>query len=138
MFKVNAGNYGNTEIICRSGHQPRSQGLSFSQYLRGRETLGTRLSGHTLHMTAVFGTSWYYLKLLLIVFNYFQGDFAILLNAGMSYKMALAFNFLSACVCYLGLIIGLILGTKTSAVRWIYPLAGGMFVYISLVDMVSI
>ena len=84
-------------------------------------------------MTAVFGTSWYYLKLLLIVFNYFQGDFAILLNAGMSYKMAMAFNFLSACVCYLGLIIGLILGTKTSAVRWIYPLAGGMFVYISLV-----
>ena len=50
----------------------------------------------------------------------------------------MAFNFLSACVCYLGLIIGLILGTKTAAVRWIYPLAGGMFVYISLVDMVSI
>jgi len=67
----------------------------------------------------------------------FPGDFAILLNAGMSYKMAMAFNFLSACACYLGLIIGLILGTKTSAVRWIYPLAGGMFVYISLVDMVS-
>ncbi|XP_020601794.1 zinc transporter ZIP14-like [Orbicella faveolata] len=65
------------------------------------------------------------------------GDFAILLNAGMSYKMAMAFNFLSACSCFLGLVIGLVLGTKTSAVEWIYPLAGGMFVYISLVDMLQ-
>jgi len=74
----------------------------------------------------------------LLNFTCLPGDFAILLNAGMSYKMALAFNFLPACARYLGLIIGLILGTKTSAVRWIYPLAGGMFVYISLVDMVTI
>ncbi|KAJ7381160.1 hypothetical protein OS493_004759 [Desmophyllum pertusum] len=65
------------------------------------------------------------------------GDFAILLNAGMSYKMAMGYNFLSACSCYLGLVIGLILGTKTSAVMWIYPLAGGMFIYISLVDMLE-
>ena len=86
---------------------------------------------------ALFGTSCYYLKLLVIIFDCFPGDFAILLNAGMSYKMAMAFNFLSACSCFLGLVIGLVLGTKTSAVEWIYPLAGGMFVYISLVDMVS-
>ncbi|XP_078366747.1 metal cation symporter ZIP14-like isoform X2 [Oculina patagonica] len=65
------------------------------------------------------------------------GDFAILLSAGMSYKMAMGFNFLSACACYLGLVIGLILGTKPQAVMWIYPLAGGMFVYISLVDMLA-
>ncbi|KAL9979048.1 hypothetical protein ACROYT_G016640 [Oculina patagonica] len=65
------------------------------------------------------------------------GDFAILLSAGMSYKMAMAFNFLSACACYLGLVIGLILGSKPQAVMWIYPLAGGMFVYISLVDMLA-
>lgn len=65
------------------------------------------------------------------------GDFAVLLNAGMSYKMAMAFNFLSACSCYLGLVIGLLLGYTTSAVKWIYALAGGMFIYIALVDMVS-
>ena len=87
--------------------------------------------------TVVFGTCCYYSKLFLIIFNCFPGDFAILLNAGMSYKMAMAFNFLSACSCFLGLVVGLVLGTKTSAVEWIYPLAGGMFVYISLVDMVS-
>lgn len=65
------------------------------------------------------------------------GDFAVLLNAGMSYKMAMGFNFLSACSCYLGLVIGLLLGYTTSAVKWIYALAGGMFIYIALVDMVS-
>ncbi|CAH3189728.1 unnamed protein product [Porites lobata] len=63
------------------------------------------------------------------------GDFAVLLNAGLSYKAALAFNFLSACTCYLGLVIGLLLGYTTSAVTWIYALAGGLFVYIALVDM---
>ena len=46
-------------------------------------------------------------------------------------------NFLSACFCYLGLIVGLVLGFKTSAVHYIYGLAGGMFFYIALVDMVS-
>ena len=71
------------------------------------------------------------------VILWFSGDFAVLLNAGMSYKTAMAFNFLSACTCYLGLIIGLLLGYSTSAVKWIYALAGGMFIYISLVDMVS-
>ena len=65
------------------------------------------------------------------------GDFAVLLNAGMTYKAAMGFNFLSACSCYLGLIVGLLLGYSTSAVKWIYALAGGMFVYIALVDMVS-
>lgn len=65
------------------------------------------------------------------------GDFAVLLNAGMTYKTAMAFNFLSACTCYLGLIIGLLLGYSTSAVKWIYALAGGMFIYISLVDMLE-
>ncbi|KAL9979336.1 hypothetical protein ACROYT_G016986 [Oculina patagonica] len=65
------------------------------------------------------------------------GDFAVLLNAGMSYKMAMGFNFLSACSCYLGLVIGLLLGYTTSAVKWIYALAGGMFIYIALVDMLE-
>ncbi|CAB4020176.1 zinc transporter ZIP14-like isoform X1 [Paramuricea clavata] len=63
------------------------------------------------------------------------GDFAILLKSGMTFKQAILANFGSACLCYLGLIIGLILGFKTSAVRYIYGIAGGMFLYISLVDM---
>ncbi|XP_069133788.1 metal cation symporter ZIP14-like [Argopecten irradians] len=63
------------------------------------------------------------------------GDFAILINAGMSMKKALMYNFLSACMCYLGLIVGTLLGENTSAHDWIFGIAGGMFLYISLVDM---
>lgn len=65
------------------------------------------------------------------------GDFAILVNAGMSYKQALMYNFLSACCCYLGLIIGILVGENLGINRWIYALAGGMFLYISLCGMVS-
>ncbi|XP_071068799.1 metal cation symporter ZIP14 isoform X2 [Dasypus novemcinctus] len=62
------------------------------------------------------------------------GDFVILLNAGMSIQQALFFNFLSACCCYLGLAFGIVAGSHFSA-NWIFALAGGMFLYISLADM---
>lgn len=65
------------------------------------------------------------------------GDFAILLNSGMTVKQAVLANFLSACTCYVGLIFGIILGENFHASEWIFALAGGMFLYISLVDMVS-
>ena len=55
----------------------------------------------------------------------------------MSKKRALLFNFLSACTCYLGLIIGISLSEVGHATPWILGLAGGMFLYISLADMVS-
>jgi len=63
------------------------------------------------------------------------GDFAILLNSGMSMKKALLFNFLSACMCYFGLTFGILVGEFTGGSQWIFALAGGMFLYISLVDM---
>lgn len=63
------------------------------------------------------------------------GDFAILLNSGMTVKKALMYNFLSACMCYLGLVVGTLLGENTSAHDWVFAIAGGMFLYISLVDM---
>lgn len=64
------------------------------------------------------------------------GDFVILLNAGMTIQQALFFNFLSACCCYLGLGFGILAGSHFSA-EWIFALAGGMFLYIALADMVS-
>lgn len=63
------------------------------------------------------------------------GDFAILLNSGMTVKKALMYNFLSACMCYLGLVVGTLLGENTTAHDWVFAIAGGMFLYISLVDM---
>ncbi|XP_050410817.1 metal cation symporter ZIP8 [Patella vulgata] len=63
------------------------------------------------------------------------GDIAILLHSGLSMKRALLYNFLAAVICYVGLIIGILLGENTSANRWIFAIAGGLFLYVSLVDM---
>ncbi|KAK3706690.1 hypothetical protein RRG08_019685 [Elysia crispata] len=63
------------------------------------------------------------------------GDFAILLNSGMPFRRALMYNFLSALTCYAGTVIGIMLGENTHSHEWIFAIAGGMFLYISLVDM---
>ena len=68
---------------------------------------------------------------------FLAGDFAVLLTAGMSVKMALLANFLSACSCYVGLVIGIAVGQQTDARLWIFAIAGGMFIYVALVDMVG-
>ncbi|XP_035272867.1 metal cation symporter ZIP8 [Anguilla anguilla] len=62
------------------------------------------------------------------------GDFVILLNSGMSIPQAIFFNMLSAMSCYLGLAIGVVLGSNF-APNIIFALAGGMFLYIALADM---
>merc|ERR1711962_1309853 len=63
------------------------------------------------------------------------GDFAGLLTAGMSVKKALLANFLSACSCYIGLVIGIQVGQQLDVRLWIFAIAGGMFLYVALVDM---
>ncbi|MGH0167431.1 UNVERIFIED_CONTAM: hypothetical protein FKN15_052548 [Acipenser sinensis] len=63
-----------------------------------------------------------------------RGDFVILLNAGMSVPQALFFNLLSACSCYIGLVLGILIGSNFSP-NIIFGLAGGMFLYIALADM---
>lgn len=63
------------------------------------------------------------------------GDFVILLNSGMSVPQAVFFNLLSAMCCYLGLILGILLGSNF-APNTIFAIAGGMFLYIALADMV--
>jgi len=65
------------------------------------------------------------------------GDFAVLISAGMTVRQALGFNFLSACTCYVGMICGILLGDMTQSASFIFALAGGMFLYISLVDMMG-
>lgn len=69
---------------------------------------------------------------------YIPGDIAILLHTGLSMKKSLCYNFLAALTIVLGLIIGIILGENTNANMWIFAVAGGMFLYISLVDMVCV
>ncbi|MBN3275442.1 S39A8 protein, partial [Polyodon spathula] len=62
------------------------------------------------------------------------GDFVILLNAGMSIPQTLFFNLFSACTCYIGLVVGILIGSNFSP-NIIFGLAGGMFLYIALADM---
>lgn len=64
------------------------------------------------------------------------GDFVILLNSGMSVPQAVFFNLLSAMCCYLGLVLGILLGSSF-APNAIFAIAGGMFLYIALADMVK-
>ncbi|XP_022094994.1 zinc transporter ZIP4-like [Acanthaster planci] len=63
------------------------------------------------------------------------GDFAVLLSAGLSFRKALALNFLSALMAFIGLCIGIPLAANAEAREWIFALAAGMFLYVALVDM---
>ena len=65
------------------------------------------------------------------------GDIAVLLSSGLTISQALLVNFLAACSCYIGFFLGVKLGELEEFHPWIYALAGGMFVYIGLADMVK-
>ena len=49
----------------------------------------------------------------------------------------MVYNFASAIISYIGLVLGIIIGDMDSAHSWVLALTAGMFLYISLVDMVS-
>lgn len=65
------------------------------------------------------------------------GDFAVLVSSGMTVRQALGYNFLSACTCYFGMAIGIILGDVNDSASYISALAAGVFLYIALVDMMG-
>jgi zinc transporter ZupT len=52
---------------------------------------------------------------------------AILVNAGMTLKQALVYNLLSALSCYVGFVIGVLLGNITETfASYTFGFAGGM------------
>ena len=65
------------------------------------------------------------------------GDFAVLLKAGMSTKQALTYNVVSSVLCLFGMIAGILVGNISNASYWVFCATAGLFLYISLVDMVS-
>ncbi|XP_007235873.3 metal cation symporter ZIP8 [Astyanax mexicanus] len=85
----------------------------------------------TLSLIAGFGTS---IAIFCEEFPHEIGDFVILLSSGMSVPQAAFFNLMSAMCCYLGLALGILLGSNF-APNAIFAIAGGMFLYISLADM---
>lgn len=60
-----------------------------------------------------------------------------MLKSGLTFRQAVAYNFASAIISYIGLVLGIIIGDMESAHSWVLALTAGMFLYISLVDMVS-
>lgn len=66
------------------------------------------------------------------------GDFAVLLKAGMSPRQAVYYNILSSVLSFFGMILGILVGERPEASAWIFACAAGSFIYIALVDMVSL
>lgn len=65
------------------------------------------------------------------------GDFALLLQTGVSIRKALVFNVFSSVLSVVGMIAGLVIaGVQSSFVRWIYAGTSGTFLYIALADLV--
>ncbi|XP_046573377.1 zinc transporter ZIP10-like isoform X2 [Haliotis rubra] len=63
------------------------------------------------------------------------GDFAVLLQAGMSVKQAIVYNCVSSLLCFFGMVIGVLIGNVGQASLWIFACIAGTFLYIALVDM---
>lgn len=65
------------------------------------------------------------------------GDFALLLQTGVSIRKAVVFNIISSVLSVMGMILGLaIAGVNATMVRWIYAGTAGTFLYIALADLV--
>ncbi|KAK3084285.1 hypothetical protein FSP39_011047, partial [Pinctada imbricata] len=63
------------------------------------------------------------------------GDFAVLMSSGMGYTRALLANLFSSLTALLGFYIGVPISSEGSAREWIFAIAAGMFLYISLVNV---
>ena len=65
------------------------------------------------------------------------GDIAAMLSVGWSPCRVLLFNFLAAMAAFVGLYIGIPVAANSDARNWILIVAGGMFLYVALCDIVS-
>uniref|UniRef100_A0A182SX42 Uncharacterized protein n=1 Tax=Anopheles maculatus TaxID=74869 RepID=A0A182SX42_9DIPT len=65
------------------------------------------------------------------------GDFALLLQTGVSIRRAIFLNIVSSVLSFVGMAVGLLLtGLHESVVSWIYAGTAGTFLYIALSDLV--
>lgn len=66
-----------------------------------------------------------------------KGDFAVLLETGLSVARAMILNFLSALTAFGGLFVGLAAINIDSAVEILLAVTAGMFLYVAWLDMVG-
>lgn len=65
------------------------------------------------------------------------GDFALLLQTGVSLRRAIMLNIVSSVLSFIGMVIGLlIVNVNADFVRWIYAGTAGTFLYIAFADLV--
>ncbi|XP_005107550.1 zinc transporter ZIP10-like [Aplysia californica] len=64
------------------------------------------------------------------------GDFAVLIRSGLSVKRAAFLNMVSGIPCYLGAVVALLAGEYGYLSQWIFSWVGGMFIYITLADLI--
>lgn len=65
------------------------------------------------------------------------GDFALLLQTGVSLKRAVLYNIVSSVLSFVGMAIGLfIAGVHTNTTQWIYAATAGSFLYIAFADLI--
>ena len=65
------------------------------------------------------------------------GNYAVLVKCGFSHYQALIFNLLSATTCIIGFYIGVTISTDPAVSEWILTITIGLFLYISLVELVN-
>lgn len=65
------------------------------------------------------------------------GDLAVLIDSGLSMKMALALNMLSALTAFLGLFTSIVIGESPEMQLWLLAITAGMFLYVAWIDMLS-
>lgn len=98
--------------------------------------LCTRLSYYEVADTKL---SWRFADVLTEINSHYPtGDFAVLLQAGMSIQKAIVYNIVSSVLSFVGMAAGVWIGEYEVASMWIYAFTAGAFLYISLVDLVSI
>ncbi len=64
-----------------------------------------------------------------------QGNYAVLVRSGLSHFEALIFNLISALPGFAAFYIGVSIPSDSDAVVWILTITAGMFIYVSLVDL---
>ncbi|XP_021927252.1 zinc transporter ZIP6-like isoform X2 [Zootermopsis nevadensis] len=126
------------EASCQHGHQHWSQGSVAWMVIMGDGlhnltdglAVGAAFNGDTV---AGFATA---IAVLCHELPHELGDFAVLLQAGMSIQKAIVYNIVSSVLSFVGMAAGVWIGEYEAASMWIYAFTAGAFLYISLVDLV--
>lgn len=134
-----------TDLVSPDVEVQKSNGPAKSRELRMIPymiTIGDAIHNFAdgLAMGAAFSTSWKTgLATTLAVFchelPHELGDFAALLHAGLTVRLALLLNFGSALTSFIGLYIALSIAADEAIQHWIFAAATGLFLYVALVDM---